>query len=225
VAVRRRIRYTQPGCEEDQAEVVEGNCALFVDMKRKLLLSGVATPIVFWTATFIAGGLTNNYNQLKNTISELGQIGAPAANFMFVALSLLAVIAALFSFYFYQACKRLKISFWPAIFSFSLPISMLWAGIFPMGNSLHDKQGPLPLLLLLGMFVAIFQWPKRHFKKERSATIIASLLALLIFLRFVKPFGNEYEGLVQRFYYLGWTIWCISIGILFSDRLNGKKTL
>jgi hypothetical membrane protein len=192
-------------------------------MKRKLLISGVATPILFWIATFIAGGFSNNYNHLKNTISELGQIGAPAEHFMLVALPLLAVAATIFSFYFFQACKRLKISFWPAIFSFSLPISMLWAGIFPMGNSLHDKQGPLPLLLLLGMIVAIIQWPKQSFKKEQSATIIATLLVLLIFLRFVKPFGNEYEGTVQRFYYLGWSVWYISIAILLSKKIKANS--
>jgi hypothetical membrane protein len=179
----------------------------------------VATPILFWIATFIAGGFSNNYNHLKNTISELGQIGAPAEHFMLVALPLLAVAATIFSFYFFQACKHLKISFWPAIFSFSLPISMLWAGIFPMGNSLHDKQGPLPLLLLLSMILAIIQWPKQNFKKEQLATIIATLLVLLIFLRFVKPFGNEYEGTVQRFYYLGWSVWYISIAILLSKKI------
>lgn len=189
-------------------------------MKRRLLITGVATPILFWIVIFIAGGVTNNYSHLKNTISELGQIGASAEHFMLVGLSLLAAAAVIFSFYFYRVCKRLKISLWPAIFSFSLPISMLWAGIFPMGNNLHDKQGPLPLLLVFGMIAAIFQWPNQNFKLEKLTTIIATLLVLLIFLRFVKPFGNQYEGTVQRCYYLGWSVWCVSIAILLSKKIK-----
>jgi hypothetical membrane protein len=189
-------------------------------MRRGLLLSGLATPILFWIALFIAGGLTDNYNHLRNTISELGQIGAPAEYFMLVALPLVTAAAVIFSFYFYKASKHLKISLWPAIFSFSLPVSILWACIFPMGNNLHDKQGPLPLLLLLGMLMAIIQWHKQSFKKEQLVTIISTLLMLLIFLRFVKPFGNEYEGTVQRFYYLGWSVWYISISILLSKKIK-----
>ncbi len=189
-------------------------------MHKKLLLTGIFTPLLFWVVTFIGGFINGGYNHLRNTISELGMTGVPASTFMTIALVLISISAFVFSVLFFKSCKHLKISVLPAVLSFSMPISIFWAAIFPMGTYLHDKQGPLPLILLLGMLLALFLWTKKEFAAERLWSGIAALVVLLIFLRFVKPFGNEYEGLVQRFFYLGWTIWYISIGILFSRKLK-----
>jgi hypothetical membrane protein len=193
-------------------------------MHKKILLTGILTPLFFWVIVFSGGMINGQYNHLHNTISELGMKGAPAEKFILIALLLLTILSLVFSLLFFKCCKYFKISVVPALLSFCMPLSILWAAIFPMGNYLHDKQGPLPLFLLLGMVAAFFFWPKKGFYKERLWSGLAVVVLLLIFLRFVKPFGNEYEGLVQRFYYLGWTIWCISIGILFSNRLIVKKT-
>jgi hypothetical membrane protein len=189
-------------------------------MHKRILVIAILAPLIFWVITFTGGMINGEYNHLRNTISELGMIGAPAAKFMLVALTLLAVLSVGFSLLFFKCCKHFRISTVPALLSFCIPLSILWAAIFPMGNYLHDKQGPLPLFLLLGMLFALFLWPKREFSMERFWSGLAALVILLIFLRFVEPFGNEYEGLVQRFFYLGWTIWCISIGVLFDKRIR-----
>jgi hypothetical membrane protein len=194
-------------------------------MHKRILVTGILTPLFFWVIVFLGGMINVHYDHLHNTISELGMKGAPAEKFMFIALLLLTILSLVFSLLFFKCCRFFKISVVPALLSFSMPLSILWAAILPMGNYLHDKQGPLPLFLLVGMVAAFFFWPKREFYNERLWSGLAVIVLLLIFLRFVKPFGNEYEGLVQRLYYLGWTIWCISIGILFSKRLKEKKVI
>jgi hypothetical protein len=42
----------------------------------------------------------------------------------------------------------------------------------------------------------------------------------LILTRFIKPFGIEYEGLVQRFFYTGWTIWTIATSYYLSKEVK-----
>ena len=205
-----------------------GNCIkysyfFFKCMDKKILVTSILTPFLFWLTTFIGGMINVGYNHLHNTISELGMTGAPAAGFMLIALIMLSVFSLAFSILFFISCKTLKVSAIPAVLSVSMPLSILWAAIFPMGNNLHDKQGPLPLVLLLGMLFALFEWPKKEFYKDRFWSGIVVLVVLLIFLRFLRPFSNEYDGLTQRFFYLGWTIWCISIGVLFSKRLKELK--
>lgn len=189
-------------------------------MHKKVLVVGISTPLLFWIIIFAGAKINVQYNHLHNTISELGMIGAPAGKFMLITLTLLAILSVVFSLLFFKCCTYFKVSVVPAILSFCMPLSIFWAAIFPMGNDLHDKQGPLPLFLLLAMLSAIILWPKTQFKTERLCTTVAALVLLLIFLRFIKPFGNKFEGLIQRFYYLGWTIWYVSIGILFSKRLR-----
>ncbi len=49
---------------------------------RFLILTGMIIPVIFWSSTFIAANLQDNYNHVKDTISQLGAIGTPSESFM-----------------------------------------------------------------------------------------------------------------------------------------------
>lgn len=184
---------------------------------RTLIRFGYVTVISFWLMTFVSGGIHGNYNHLRNVISELGALGTRAELFTSTALLFIALTGILFSFGFYRICRERKISAIPAILSFTTPITMIWASIFALGNEFHGSTGPLPFLVVIASLLAFILWRKdKDLSGARKLSLLCCWVMLLILTRFIKPFGIEYEGLVQRFYYSGWSIWTTSIAYYLS---------
>jgi hypothetical protein len=48
---------------------------------------------------------------------------------------------------------------------------------------------------------------------------------MLLLTRFIKPFGEQFEGLTQRFFYLGWSIWTITITYYFNAKIKKQKDI
>jgi hypothetical membrane protein len=192
---------------------------------KKLISLGLIIPILFWATTIIASTIHGNYTHYKNVISELGAIGTKSEIFTSSAFVVISILCFLFSIGFYISSKKLKLSVIPAILTFSMPMAFLWAGIFPLRNEFHNFTGPLPLFLILGAFLTLVLWRKHEkFKKLRTWSLISFLIMLLLFLRFIQPFGFEFEGLVQRFFYLGWSIWYISISVYLLKGLDSNHS-
>jgi hypothetical membrane protein len=186
-----------------------------------LLYFGYAAPFLFWCMTFLSGFIHGNYNHFKNVISELGAIGTKSEIFTSSSFMILAVLCILFSIGFYRASKKFRLSVIPAILSFSMPISMIWAGVFTLGNEFHSAAGPLPFLIIFGCLIAYLFWKKnKEFSALSNISLLSFFISTLILLRFIKPFGYEYEGLIQRFFYLSWTFWTISIAYYFLKKLK-----
>ncbi len=187
----------------------------------KFLYFGYVTPLLFWCITFVSGFIHGNYNHFKNVISELGAIGTKSEMFTSTSFIILAVFCILFSIGFYRACRKFKLSVIPAVLSFTMPVTLIWASIFTLGNEFHSLTGPLPFLIIFGCLLAYFLWKKNtQFLILSNLSLVSFFIAMLILLKFIKQFGYEYEGLMQRFFYLGWTIWTISITYYFTKELK-----
>lgn len=201
---------------------------LYVQRKRLdnavLLYVGYAAPLFFWGMTFLSGYIHGNYNHFKNVISELGAIGTTSELLTSSVLTVLSVLCTLFSIGFYRTSQQLKLSVIPAILSFCMPITMIWAAIFTLGNEFHGFTGALPFLLILGFLLAYLLWKSTHsFIELSKISLLCFLISALILLRLLKPFGYEYEGLIQRFFYLAWTIWTVSVAHHLSKKLRAEK--
>jgi hypothetical protein len=184
---------------------------------------GYWVVFLFWMMTFIAGFMQDNYHHLINTISELGAIGSSSQYFVAVILYILVFLNLCFCVGFYKALCFLKMPTLPSILSFAMPVSILWAAIFPQGNELHGSLGALPLLVVVGSMLSFVVWTTKHkVAKLRFYSLISFLVMLLIFTRFIQPFGSLYEGLVQRFFYMGWSIWTISISYFLPKIMSGN---
>ena len=189
-----------------------------------LLYLGYITTVLFWLITFISGLIHGNYNHFRNVISELGAIGTKSEIFTSSSFVFLSVLCTLFSIGFYKASKAFKLSVIPAVSSFVMPVTMLWASIFTLGNEFHSLTGPLPFLLIIGCLLAYLLWKKnKEFSKLRMLSLFSFLIMMLILLKFTKPFAFQNAGLIQRFFYLGWTVWTISISYYFLKSLKALR--
>jgi hypothetical membrane protein len=187
----------------------------------QLIQFGVVTPLLFWLFTIIAGFIHGNYNHFKNAVSSLGEIGSSSEIIMAFFTVTLGISSMLFSIGFYKASKQHNQNILPAVLSFAMAISFLWAAIFPAGHQLHETLGPLPVLILLGaLLVAIF-WKNTYPSSNIKLWSVVSLFIMLLFvLRFIPSIQQNYEGAIQRTLYIGWSTWFISLYFYFK---NGRR--
>ena len=183
-----------------------------------LLACGYITTVLFWTMTLISGYIHGYYNHFRNTISELGAIWSKAETFTSVSLLLTAAMNILFCIGFYRASKTRKLSTVPAVVSFAMPLTMIWTSVFTLGNEFHSSAGPLPLLVIIAAALCVLLWKDKQVHALRISSLVSFVLMMLLLSRFLKPFGMKYEGLVQRFFYLGWTSWTISVSLFLSKK-------
>jgi len=188
-----------------------------------MLWLGIITPLLFWVVTIVGGFVHGNYNHLHDVISELGAISTRSETFMSIAETGISILSVLSIIGLYRACRQLGLNVIPVITILSLSVSMLWAAIFPMHHELHGTLGPIPLLLNLGALMSIIVWRGKEFSVVRVISIFAFILMTSIILRFIPNLRGNYEGLIQRFFYLGWSVCSIGIGLVFIGMLKRKQ--
>ncbi len=190
----------------------------------QLLSLGWIVPVAFWIITIIAGFLHGDYNHLKLSVSELGTIGTGSEVFMSVATLLLGILSLFFSIGFFRASKKMGISLIPAVLSFSMAISFAWAAVFPSGQELHGVLGPLPILVMAGALWASLLWKKdKTYMRVRLYSLAGFLLMSLFLLRFNQNLQQNFEGLIQRFLWAGWSVWFIALGIGLKKMLKNNN--
>jgi hypothetical protein len=80
----------------------------------------------------------------------------------------------------------------------------------------------LLFILYLGLLLAIFLWKGRAYRSLRIASLAAFILMTAIFLWTIPSLRGQQEGLIQRFVYLGWSVWSIALSIQFIGMLKTK---
>jgi hypothetical protein len=191
-------------------------------MKTRLLLNlGTATALIFWVGSIVAGIIHGNYNPLDNTISELGALGTKSHLFMTVVMYLDSICGVLFIVGLIMACRQLGLNILPVVTAISMPFTAFWTTYFPLPNPSHGATGPVFFLLYIGIILSFFLWRGEKLKTVRISSAISLLLLLGIFLRFTS-FVYGHEGLIQRFVYAGWSVWCITLNLQFVKMLNEK---
>ena len=188
-----------------------------------LLWLGIITPLLFWIATITGGFIHGNYNHLHDVVSELGAIGTRSEIFMSTAELLIAILSVFSVIGLFKACKQIGLNVVPVMTILSLSISMIWAAIFPMHHELHGTLGPIPLLLNIGVLISIFLWKGKKFQTIRLVSLVSFLLMSLIILRFIPNLRGNWEGLIQRLFYLGWSFWSIALSLIFIQMPGTKK--
>jgi Protein of unknown function (DUF998) len=188
-----------------------------------LLYLGILTPLLFWVATITGGYLHGNYNHLHDVVSELGAIGTRSEIFMSTAELLISILSVFSVIGFYKATKQIGISVIPVLTILSLSLSMFWAAIFPMHHELHGTLGPLPLFLNAGALLSLILWKGKKLLTLRLLSLVSFLFMALITLRFIPNLRGNWEGLIQRSFYLGWSVWSIALSLIFIQKLEPQN--
>lgn len=185
-----------------------------------LLYLGIFTPLLFWSMLITGGFIHGNYNHLHNVVSELGAIGTGSEIFMSTGEVLISILIVFSVIGYYKACRQTGLHMIPVLTILGLSISMFWAAIFPMHHELHGTLGPVPLLLNVGALLAIVLWKGEQLLLLRLVSLLSFIFMSLIILRVIPSLRGNWEGLIQRFFYLGWSIWSIALSLIFIQKLK-----
>ena len=184
-------------------------------MKTKtLLIFGIVSPLLFWFTTLVCGIILENYSHLSNMVSELGAMGTKTQFIFTAGLVLSSIFNGCFGLGLWRMGKALKLRMIPIVLIFCYSF-LAGPAIFAMPHKLHGVWYGFMLIMLAPVF-ALVQWRKmEHLLKIRWVAIISFAIMMLGFFVFFPDILSNYFGLKQRFLYLGWSVWSISLSYRF----------
>ncbi len=171
----------------------------------RLLLAGIAVPILYFGMQVIAAPFYPGYSFLANSASQLGSDRSTQPWILNAGAMLTGIATLIASFGFFHGLRRIGTHpivvwlTWLALVSYGL--GGLWAGSFPLPDRRHNP-GPLAAVTyLLPVLLPLAFW-----KSERVHGVRIYLFAnLLLFIALVPIMSGiagintqGYGGLLQR---------------------------
>jgi hypothetical membrane protein len=188
------------------------------------LLCGPLAGIVLASGIAILPFFVPGYSQVRQTVSEIGEVGSPAQIPFSIMLIVVGALALLFSIAVYRISVARGNGTLAAYFIGLLTILSTGLAMSPFPHPLHNFFGTSELIVYQAPMVLALQW-----RKDPKATRLVSFswicfialwtslaLNFVIFFRdsqlwqMVKP-GY---GLIQRSLFAGLCIWLIGTGVL-----------
>lgn len=179
--------------------------------KTNLFYLGLAIPLIFWATLFVCGMYWENYSHLRNMVSELGELGSRTQYLFAAGLCLCGVLTLPFGVLLIKSCKDKGVSILPVVFVFAF-VFIVGPGIFPYPTYLHGITGMPAFLVILSPIIAIVFWRKTATNRFKITAYLCIILFLLGSTVYYDGFMNEYFGLKQRFFHLGWSVWFAWLG-------------
>ncbi len=190
---------------------------LFSMLKRKWLIkAGYFPPIIFWTTILICGILLPGYNHSTRLVSELGELGTPTQFLFTTGLILCSLFSIAFIIGLYKTAKKNNLSVIPILFLATYSFSILGAAVFPYPLKLHEILGMPSIVLFLSPLMALILWQHKNLQKIKWYSLLILIIMLAGFLVYVPQVMDDFFGIKQRFFHVGWTCWFIYLSKSFG---------
>lgn len=190
-------------------------------VSQKLIFAGIGIPIVFWVTLTLCGILFGEYSHFSNLVSELGATGTRTQALFSSGLLLCSTLSLVFVVGLFQECQKVQISTIPALVILTFTFSIAGAAIYPLPHPLHGILGSPSVFLFLSPVLAVVLWRRvPSLKRVRLFSVFSFLIMSLGFLAFFPGVLENYPGLKQRFFHVGWSTWFGYLAIEFSGLLG-----
>jgi len=190
-------------------------------VKNKLLIySGFLIPFVFWLTTIVCGFIIGDNNHLTKQVSELGAIGTKSQYFFTFGLVLCSILSLFFIIGLYNTAKQIGLNTTPIFLLLTFSFSICGAALFPFPLKLHGILGMPSVMLFLSPLLTLFLWKTKKIPSIKYISIITLVIMLLGFSVYLPNFLGESLGLKQRFFHVGWSIWFVYLGSVFTGLIK-----
>lgn len=190
-------------------------------------LFGPLSAIVLFAGIVVLATLVPGYDQVRQTVSEIGEVGSPMQLPFTVLLCAVAVGLLIFASGVRMASLAAEHSALSAYFIGIMAICAAGVGIFSFPHPLHNVFGLAELIGYQAPLVFALTW-----RGDQNATLVRMswLFALLVWIaialnlatldRHGALFALErpFYGLVQRSLFLAWFGWCAVLGVMLRRR-------
>ena len=201
------------------------------------LLAGPLASCIFGMGVIGLSRMIPGYSQIRQTVSEIGEVGSPARLSFALMLCSVAVCLLIFSAGIRASALRTCRSRWPAFFVAYMAIPAAGIGIFAYPHVLHNVFGLLEIVGYQAPIVMAFCW-----RRDRGARMLARFsfvmavvvwVAIVLNLTTLHRYGSLWEqirplyGVVQRSLFAAWFGWGGTVGVLLyvasSEKISSKS--
>lgn len=202
---------------------------------RTRLLCGPLAFCLFVLTVVLLPLLVPGYNQIRQTVSEIGETDSPARIPFAVMLCIIAAAIGVFASALWSKSKALNHPPVGAWFTACAAISVAGIGIFAYPHPLHNVFGMSELIGYLAPFAFAISW--RHEHDHATVVRFSWLMGCLVWTavalnlatldRHGALFALErpFYGLVQRALFVAWFVWSAGMGLLLMRRTSSRQTI
>jgi hypothetical membrane protein len=193
-------------------------------MTTNRLWFGPIAALLLFAGIVAVGLITPGYSHVRQTVSELGEVGSPGRIAFSVLLCLVAVCLILFASAVARTLREAGLSALPAYVVGAMAISTAGVGIFSFPLALHNIFGMSETVgYQAPLFAALVCKMDARANRIKWFSIIMYAVVLLAIaintIALVRPADiwsqiKPFFGLVQRSLFAAWFIWCTGYAVL-----------
>lgn len=191
---------------------------------------GPAAALLFFAGIFVIALMTPGYSQVRQTVSELGEVGSPWQAVFSALLCLVALCLIIFASGVARTMRACGHATLPAWLVAALAISSAGVGLFSFPHPLHNVFGMSELIgyqaPLAAAMVCRGDRRARRLVVFSGVMYVAVLLAIAANLVTLDRHGElwhqvqPFYGIVQRLLFGTWFVWCAGYGWLLMRQLK-----
>lgn len=197
-------------------------------VKRRLFFGPLAA-FLFCLGVIMLGSFVPDYHQVRQTVSEIGEVGSPMQFPFTFLLCATAVCLFVFALGLRDASSQAGHSPLSAVFVAAMGVCAAGVGIFAYPHPLHNVFGMAELIGYQAPAVFAFTW--RRDGKPALSTFSWFMYAIIVLaivanLSVLNPHSNlwAYErpmyGVVQRALFAAWFLWSAIIGAVLTRQVS-----
>jgi hypothetical membrane protein len=196
-------------------------------------LFGPLAAVVFGVGIVALAALVPGYDQVRQTVSEIGEMGSPMRWPFAILLFVVSAFVLIFATALRSASlglNRSTVGAWLAAF---MAVSATGIGIFAFPHPLHNVFGiseliayQAPLALALAWrnearvkSIATFSWIACLFVYVATALNLVTLDRQGVVWAYEKPI----YGLIQRLLFASWFAWAAGVGLLLASKAEALR--
>jgi hypothetical membrane protein len=202
----------------------------FAVKKDYRLLFGLLAAVVFAAGTVCLARFVPGYNDVRQTVSEIGEMSSPVRVPFAMLLCSVGVCILVFALGVRDRAIQMGLSQAVAYFIGFMAIPCAGTGIFAFPHPLHNVFGISELFGYQAPLVLALTW--RHSVRPRSLVRVSIVLYVVICIAIVLNLSSLHRngalwlhvkpmyGAAQRLLFTAWFGWCAIVGVL----LFGART-
>lgn len=200
---------------------------------RTRLWFGLLAAVTLLLGIFGLALLLPGYDQVRQAVSEIGEVGSPARIPFTIMLCIVAAFLLIFASALTEISRDSNHSALVAYFVGFMGISAAGVGLFAYPNAMHNVFGMSELIGYQAPLVLALTWRRSVSSSVvRFSWMMYALLALTIAANLSVLDRNgalwAYEkpvyGIVQRALFAVWFCWCAGTALLLLRRGKPEKT-
>jgi hypothetical membrane protein len=190
--------------------------------------AGLLGAIGFLVAVATVPLLVPGYDPVRQTVSEIGEVGSPARFAFTVVLLMVAACLLVFGWAVRDFGRGLGRSGLAGYVAGSAAVSIAGVGVFAFPHPLHNWFGLSELIGYQAPLVLALSW--RGAPGAAALTRFSALMAVVVWVAIVVnliplfrpaalwPIVHPVFGLVQRSLFAAWFAWAAGTGLLIRQR-------